>query len=241
MLKVVVCTATLLMIASCAGTAGEVGLPLWQGADDPANIPNPWTTHTYDITALLTPGASYDVRFLFGDVLQYYTMGVDNVFVGVGGANQLINGDFETGDLTGWSVNQVCANNCGWAVITGPPTPWSGFPMSITVPAPSGGTYYAVGDQDDMAIAELRQTFVAPVLGPGDTVTFSFDLFANDWSGGPPVYGLWHGGPFQFGMVDLLTAGSDPFSPATLTPEPATWIALAPALASVVWRRRRRR
>jgi hypothetical protein len=230
------------MIASCAGMAGEVGLPLWQGSDDPANIPNPWTTHTYDITALLTPGASYEVRFLFADILSYYTMGVDNVFVGVGGANQLVNGDFETGDLTGWSVNQECASICGWAVVTGPPTPWSAFPVSISIPGPSGGTYYALGDQDYFSVAELRQSFVAPSLGLGDTVTFSFDLFANDWNGGPPAYGAWgNPGPFQFGMVDLLTAGSDPFSPATLTPEPAAWMALAPALAGVVWWRRRRR
>lgn len=86
----------------------------------------------------------------------------------------ITNGDFETGDFTGWIVtNQGAAD---WYV-TSSLTP-HGFQYP-TVGAASG-SFYAVSDQGGPGTSTLIQFFT--VSGPVSSVTLSFDMFVNNWA-----------------------------------------------------------
>ncbi len=132
-------------------------------------------------------------------------------------AELITNGDFELGDYSGWTAYNQTGD--GMAFVTMDAfAPSSGF---ATV-GPSGGTYYAIFDQnfpgDSIA---LIQNFTVPM---GVTnVLLKFDLFVNDWftsseatdgldfipadfSSGDPIPELQHA------RVDILTSASLPFS-----------------------------
>ena len=70
------------------------------------------------------------------------------------------------------------------------------------------------------------------------TLSFGFDLFANNWFPGGNIPGpIDLTAPVQFGVVDLLTGSSDPFTDPV--PEPAAWWLIAPVLAGLARLRRR--
>lgn len=131
-----------------------------------------------------------------------------------GAVELLTNGDFETGTLAGWTTTAVSGSwSSGFFTSTpGTATPVSGYP---TAPNPAGGTTYAVTDQSGPGTYALIQSFVVPV--GATTVTLSFDMFANNQSGGgvfvDPI-GLDHttGNPNQHARVDILTSTSSAFS-----------------------------
>jgi hypothetical protein len=118
------------------------------------------------------------------------------------GASQLfVNGGFETGTTSGWTVTNSGPGT--FTVTSASVTPLTGNP---TV-GPAGGTYYAVSDDFGPGMYALTQTFLVPV---GTTsAVLSFDFFTND------VFGT--GGSPQFGEVDLLAAGADPITGTPLT------------------------
>jgi hypothetical protein len=73
------------------------------------------------------------------------------------------------------------------------------------------GNFYAVSDQSGPGTYSLMQAFS---VDPGGSATLAFDLFANDWDGGPIINpaGLTHlSGANQHVRVDILAAGSGAF------------------------------
>jgi hypothetical protein len=141
----------------------------------------------------------------------------------------LVNGGFETGDLTGWSR----ADRPLGAGYSGAPSvvldgrflidnadgrtplshaPLIGGPQSAL--GPSGGNFYAISDMTAQGTHSLFQAFTVPA----NTVSMilTFDMYVYDWSGsGGPVApaGLDHAtaSPNQFARVDLLSASAGPF------------------------------
>jgi hypothetical protein len=53
----------------------------YSGADNPSTNPNPYTSYSFDITSLVTPGGTYQIRFGEADNQLFQNLGVDNVSV----------------------------------------------------------------------------------------------------------------------------------------------------------------
>jgi hypothetical protein len=125
----------------------------------------------------------------------------------------ITNGNFETGTFAGWTTHNLAGGSGDFFIDTpGTTTPFSGQP---TQGNPMGGNFYAVSDQGGPGTHALIQSFVVP-LGT-TSLTLSFDMFVNDFDGGPIVgpQGLDHVGPAnQHARVDILTAAATPFSTA---------------------------
>jgi hypothetical protein len=127
----------------------------------------------------------------------------------------MVNGTFETGDLTGWTVLSHAASQGTYVVDdTDPFTPLSGLP---TV-GPAGGAFYALSDSVGPGAQVIYQDFSAPV---GATlVSLSFDMFVNNWNGGAPVIGKgfdYLGSSNQHARVELLKNTAEPFSSDVVT------------------------
>jgi hypothetical protein len=123
----------------------------------------------------------------------------------------IVNGEFETGDYTGWTTSTQTGSQGSLNIDTpGTTTPLSGF---TTAPNATGGTYYSVSDQTGPGAYSLTQLFT---VGAGTTaLTLSFDMFVNNYAGTVSVNpaGLdYTAVPNENGRVDLLIAGADPFS-----------------------------
>jgi hypothetical protein len=114
--------------------------------------------------------------------------------------NLINNGGFEAG-LTGWTIN----NSGSGAVVASNTTNVGGLP---TVGAASG-QWYGATQQSGPGVHTFAQNFT---VGGGVT-TISFDMFVNDWDGGPfCAPGLnENAGPVECGRVDVLNAGSGAF------------------------------
>jgi len=124
-------------------------------------------------------------------------------------AQILINGGFETGTFAGWTVANEAGSFPGsnWFVVSGTTTPQSGM---STVGA-AGGLFYAVTDQGGPGAHSLLQSFT---VGAGNSVVFSFDMFANNWNAVTVVgpQGLnFNGAANQHARVDLLTGSANAF------------------------------
>src|SRR4051794_4559009 len=113
--------------------------------------------------------------------------------------NLISNGGFEAG-LTGWTVN----NSGSGGVISTNLTNVGGV---ATVGAASG-SFYAATQQTGPGTHTFSQDFTTT-----GSVNVSFDMFVNDWDGGPFCGpGLNHtGAAVECGRVDVLTAGSGAF------------------------------
>jgi hypothetical protein len=124
-------------------------------------------------------------------------------------AELILNGGFETGDVTGWTVTDQPSSSGTFVVDDA-----DGFtPLSAQVTAgPAAGSFYAVADQTGAGAHVLLQGFTVP---GGSSVIVSFDMFVNDWSDAGPIVnpaGLDHtAGPNQHARVDILTAAAGPF------------------------------
>jgi len=126
------------------------------------------------------------------------------------------NGGFESGGFAGWTVTDQAGGSGSWFQTSAPAGPLSGLP---TV-GPHTGSFYALTDQTGPGAHSLTQ---AITVGAGQSsVIFSFDMFIDDYGGGPIVdpSGLDYtsGGTFapnQFATVDLLAAGTSPLSTTT--------------------------
>lgn len=94
----------------------------------------------------------------------------------------LVNGNFETGNLSGWTViNQAGGSGDWFAHANGANTPLSGQSSpSLGV----GGLFIAVTDQTGPGSHQLTQSFNAIA---GGTYILSFDAYASDLSGVAPI------------------------------------------------------
>jgi hypothetical protein len=127
----------------------------------------------------------------------------------------LVNGDFETGDFSGWTALDQADGDGSWFISSpGTDSPVSALPTAAN---PAGGTSYAVTDQGGPGAHVLIQSFtVAPGMS---SVVFSFQMFVNDQNGAGPFIdpsGLdfTTGGTFapnQHARVDLLSGSADAF------------------------------
>jgi hypothetical protein len=127
----------------------------------------------------------------------------------------LVNGDFETGDFSGWTVTDQANGSGTWFISTpGANSPISGI---ATAANPAGGSNYALTDQTGPGAHVLTQSFS---VAPGtNTVVFSFQMFANDQNGAgafvdPSGLDYTSGGtgaPNQHARVDLLSGSATPF------------------------------
>jgi hypothetical protein len=151
----------------------------------------------------------------------------------------LTNGNFETGDFTGW-FTAAKPGGIGSFVIDQPGTPLPGgtvvdrFPTSPNALPGGGGNFYAVsspppGSDGGGGAHALYQTFAVPT-GPIASLTLRFQMFVNDYGnfgsaippGAPPndLFSYFDsnlnpfGDPIQFGSVDLLNSGAPVFSTA---------------------------
>lgn len=131
-------------------------------------------------------------------------------------AGLLTNGDFESG-LTGWTVTDQAG---GSGSFFAQPNDGSGAPLSGngTPINAAGGTTFAVSDQTGPGAHAITQSFVVPV--GSSSVTMTFDLFMNDYSGGsnPTVNpaGLDYTvvGTNQHARIDILTSTASALSTA---------------------------
>ena len=131
----------------------------------------------------------------------------------------IVNGDFETGDFTGWTSTDLPGGTGSWFVDTpGTTTPASSLPTLATGGSGSFGNWYAVTDQMEAGTHSLTQSFT--ISGPLLSAILSFDMFVNDRNGTGPLFGtgaLNHTLPpqVQFATVDILNAGASPFDTTT--------------------------
>ena len=123
-------------------------------------------------------------------------------------ADLLTNGGFETGDFTGWTATLRPSSSGNITVESGTTGPLSGLSNA----GPSAGRFFALSDQSGPGTYALTQAFT--VAAGTTSVTFNFDLFANNYAGSTIVdpIGLDHRGPpNQHVRVDLLTGAAGAF------------------------------
>jgi hypothetical protein len=117
---------------------------------------------------------------------------------------QLItNGDFESGTLAGWTVNNTgpFGSNFFYAVANGGVVPASGQPTAVLA---GGGNFVAVSDQNGTGGEELRQGFTVAAT---TSLILEFDWFNNSHTG---QFGTVINGSEQAGRVDILSSGAAP-------------------------------
>ncbi len=138
--------------------------------------------------------------------------------VDASGGELLDNGDFEFGNLAGWTVS-VAGGGSVFADAPGTTLPVSGLPSA---PNGAGGTTYSVTDETSPGTHVLAQTFTVPL--DATSAVLSFDMFVNNWNSeaaeapGPwgtfiDPSGLDHtaANPNQHARVDLVNTGFGPF------------------------------
>ncbi len=134
------------------------------------------------------------------------------VISGVSSAATVVNGGFETGNFSGWTVvNQPDSFPDGsWYVYSGTTTPVS----FSSIAAPPGGTFAATSDQTGAGSHVLYQDIA---LEAGSSHVLSFDLYYNNQNGAffTPATLDFNEFPNQQYRVDVLRAGADPFSVAS--------------------------
>src|SRR5256885_2192994 len=112
----------------------------------------------------------------------------------------ITSGGFETGDLTGWTASALGGGS--FSVDSPSPSPQS----SHQHVGPSSGTYFAIADESNAAVAAIEQSFVVPTGTV--TVRLDFDMFVNNQDGPAVIGPLDLAGSRQYARVDLLSAGS---------------------------------
>jgi hypothetical protein len=80
---------------------------------------------------------------------------------GVARAQIVTNGDFETGNLSGWQIFNSVPPTGNWFAYSGTASPVNGFPVN----APPQGRYAAVTDQDESGLHILYQDITLPPVG----------------------------------------------------------------------------
>jgi hypothetical protein len=138
----------------------------------------------------------------------------------------ITNGDFETGDFTGWSTAKTPGSAGDFLIVpispTGTPSPVNAFPVPGN---PAGGSFAAMSEQTGPNAVALTQVFTVPLATV--KLELSFSNFIDDYSGASPVGPAFPGIPGQLGpgldetptsstqfvLFDILTAGADALMP----------------------------
>ena len=126
------------------------------------------------------------------------------------GGQLLVNGGFETGNLSGWTVANQSGSFPGsnFFAVSGTTTPQSG----LSTVGPASGSFYAVSDGQGIGTHALLQAFTVP--GPASSIVFSFSLFANSYGGTfvNPIGLDFTDGANQHARVDILSSGAPTFT-----------------------------
>lgn len=122
------------------------------------------------------------------------------------GAELLVNGDFELGNLSGWT-SFAQANSSG-SLFASDLAVGASLPISGAEAAgPASGLWYAAVDQTGAGAYSLSQNFTVSLSAV--SVMLSFDMFHRDSSGTAPLNsGVldYAAGPAQWARVDILDA-----------------------------------
>jgi len=123
----------------------------------------------------------------------------------------IVNGGFETGDFTGWTiVNQAGGSGNVYNASFNPPLNPS--PWGFETVGPAGGSRYAISDSGDPGTHILLQSFS---VAPGAVSRLAFEMFVNDLSflGGivNPAGLDYTGGANQHVRVDILSSSASAF------------------------------
>jgi len=118
----------------------------------------------------------------------------------------LVNGGFETGNFSGWTVVSQAGSFPGsnFFVLNGTALPQSG----LTTAGPATGLFYAVSDQSGSGTHAVIQSFT--VAAGASSVVLSFNLFVNSYGGTfvNPIGLDFTDGANQYARVDILAAGA---------------------------------
>ena len=129
------------------------------------------------------------------------------------GGQLLVNGGFETGNLSGWTVANQSGSFPGsnFFAVSGTATPQSG----LSTVGPASGSFYAVSDGQGIGTHALLQAFTVP--GPASSIVLSFSLFANSYGGTfvNPIGLDFTDGANQHARVDILSSGASAFTTTT--------------------------
>jgi hypothetical protein len=138
------------------------------------------------------------------------------VDVGPVSAATVLNGSFETGNFSGWTVVNQAGGSGGWFVYSGTSSPLSGS----VIPGPPEGTYAATTDQRAPGSHVLYQDVA---LEPGASHSLSFIIYYRNHNrifntpetlDYAPEFQLPFGPFNQQYRVDILKPSADPFSVA---------------------------
>jgi hypothetical protein len=143
--------------------------------------------------------------------------------------NLLANGDFETGNFSGWSTTvQPGSDGSLFVNPTGHTAPLSG---SIVYVEPENWNYYALTDQVGPGSYALTQAFH---LGEASKVHVTFDMSLQNQSGVAADNGRnFNIYPNQNATVDILKGGADPL---TGDPNDIVGTLFGPGTAPIGWR-----
>lgn len=163
---------------------GDSGAPFGTELANPA-LTTEWQFYSYPLTATsIVGGAASRVLFDMGTVASI--VNIDDVSLQVvatgGGGAALINGDFETGDFTGWTQTPDAGTNVAPGIIT----------LVTSAPASRAGAVARLeaagdgvaGSQDVL----LTQVMATGTLNVGDTIDVSFDLYGSLAGAGGVVF-----------------------------------------------------
>lgn len=126
-------------------------------------------------------------------------------FSSVKAAELIVNGNFETGDLSGWAVELQPESLGGWVVYSGTTLPYSGSDFFH----PPGELHGAAFDQIGPASSVLYQD----VAIPKGTATLTFTYYYQDYD---TVHTLdYHHKSSQQFRVDIVDIDAHPFSIAS--------------------------
>jgi len=121
----------------------------------------------------------------------------------------ITNGDFETGDFTGWIKQGIGDLYSDWYISSGTTAPAG--PQDTVGPA--GGAYFAISDTTGPAAQSLIQTFTVPTNS--SSVILDFDMFVNNWWESTIIGTGFDFNGDQYARVDILAGGSSPFDVGT--------------------------
>ena len=135
-------------------------------------------------------------------------LGASALASGAHAVNLLTNGDFETGDFTGWVVTDQADGSGSWYIAgNGTGSPLNGFTTPFN---PTGGTWNAQSDQFGPGSHTLSQSFLWSGVGP---LFLHFDAFADDQSGAAPTGdGTDYSGPANQHFQIDITKDADPMA-----------------------------